>query len=136
MAKQEKASSPFFKPTKIGETVEGSFVHFEVTKPPIRKGETQKKGLAMKIQPKDDGQAILVPCGYSLLADLDPVRKTLKPGVKVKVRFDGTAKTARGGNPVKKMTVWIAGKEIAHQSPFGKPAENKELDEIFGTVKG
>lgn len=136
MTKKLAQTSPFWKPTNEGDSVEGAFLQFEITKPPKRKGEEEKKGLAMRLQPAGKVPVVLVPCGYTILTDLAPIRNTIKKGAKIKVVFEGAAKTKRGGNPVKKFVVWINGKEVPHQSPFGKPAEKDDLDAVFGSVVG
>jgi hypothetical protein len=105
-AKEPKKESPFWKPEKVGEVMEGKFLQFQETKI-VERGKT-KLSAAIVL---DNG--VLVPLYWSIVhSEFRDVAPTLKPGTKLKFEYMG-----KGGRS-KTVRCFVAGKEMKISGGF------------------
>lgn len=134
MAKDEappQAKGLFWNPG-VGEMIEGTFVHFETltdTNLKRKPGEVPKKRLGIRLN-TEGGQRI-VDLAWVLLEIFRPVRSTIKPGDRITVTFIGKKKT-KEKRWVKEYAVTLNGTPLERPSPFGKPAAEADVSEVFG----
>jgi hypothetical protein len=112
-SRQSKTSSPFWKPSKEGETCEGKFQYFSETQTP-----DGKKGMAIKV-----GQW-LVPMSHQVKSAIVPVISKLKEG-KTSFKFVFIEKKkVKKGRTVNVVSVFMDGKELeSHTFKHLTPAE-------------
>jgi hypothetical protein len=106
--KKKIGVSPFWKPEKEGEILQGKFFRFETT----------NKGLAMRLDTK------LVGMGIVLLKAFKPIAKKMKIGDNVKLEYIGKSKRTKLYN------IWINDKSLDIPSSF-EPIAADKIDEIF-----
>lgn len=103
-----KGPSPFWKPSNVGDQIEGKFLSFQET----------KLGGAMQL---DTG---LLPLRTTIKQALREVYKTMKPGDKVTVVYEGMNKRTQI------YSVFLNGKKVEGKSSFA-PVEKKNLPGLF-----
>jgi len=120
----ETSSSPFWKPKKTGDQIEGVFEGFEMSNLENKKGEHP---VNMRLD------AGIVTLSSVLVSFFKPVWKKLRAGkTRIKIVFVGlTKKTYYGKNKAKLYTVLLDGKELKQASFQAKKMEEKELTKFF-----
>lgn len=108
-----KKPSPFFKPKKVGDRLEGNFVQFEAT----------QFGIAMRLT---KGLVAVNKILLRLLKATD--YKKFNEKTKVKVVFIGLGK-GKKGKPSHLYELHVNGKKI--DAPFSEPLDEKKLDKFF-----
>lgn len=112
MGKKQNTNSPFWKPAKVGDKLEGKFVEFQ---------ETSTGSGAMKLSTG------LVGLSTVLKSLLRPVARKMKAGDPVRIVFTGTTKGQRG-KPARLFDVWVKGKKL--EGMFA-PADRSAIDRMF-----
>lgn len=123
--RKETKVSPFWKPGKPGEAIEGTYIGQQTTTSP-----DGKPGMAFNLLLKNGTK--LVPISSQLKRMFSDVVSKLRSG-KTKLRFEYVDRIKlKKGRTFKKFRAYVDGKELEDKSTFTNTPDEKQLRDFWG----